>query len=141
MLLVKDAMTAWLVTLTPSDSVKTAKEIMKKAHIRHLPVMSPEGGVIGLVTQRDLLKATLSNLADISGFVRDEIEDGVPVSEIMSTDLLTIPPDMPLHQAGKLMLEHKYGCLPVLDNGYLLGILTEVDFLKLCLVFLEQSAP
>lgn len=140
MIFVKDVMATQLITLTPLDTVKTARETMEKAHIRHLPVLSPEGGFVGLITHRDLLKAALSNFADIPGLVRDEIEDGIPVSEIMRKDVLTIPPDMSIRQAGEILLTHKYGCLPVLDNGYLSGILTEVDFVKLCLAFLEQSA-
>ena len=140
MLLVGEVMTTRLITLSPSDTLKTAREIMKKARIRHLPVLSAQGGFIGLLTQRDLLKASVSQFADVNSDVRDEIEGSIPVSEVMSADVLTIPSDMPLSQAAELLLAHKYGCLPVLDNGHLAGILTEADFVKLCLVFLEQSA-
>jgi len=139
MLLVSDVMTQKLITLSPSDTLKMAREIMKKARIRHLPVLSPQGGFIGLITQRDLLKASLSHFADVQAEVRDEIEASIPVSEIMSTDVLTIPPDMPISQAGELLLAHKFGCLPVLEAGELRGILTEADFVKLCLAFLEQA--
>lgn len=139
MLLVKDVMTQKLITLSPADSLKTAREIMKKARIRHLPVLSSRGGFVGLLTQRDLLKASFSHFADVQLDVRDEIEASIPVSEIMSADVLTIPPDMPLSQAGELLLAHKFGCLPVLEAGQLCGILTEADFVKLCLAFLEQA--
>lgn len=140
MIFVKDVMATQLITVTPLDTVKTARETLEKAHIRHLPVLTPEGGFVGLITQRDLFKAALSHFADIPGVVRDEIEGGIPVSEIMCKDVLTVPPNMPVSQAGEIMLTRKYGCLPVLDNGYLSGILTEADFVKLCLAFLEQSA-
>ena len=56
----------------------------------------------------------------------------------MSVDLLTVPPDMPLSQAGEILLAHKIGCLPVLEHDQLRGILTESDFVKICLSFLEQ---
>ncbi len=138
MLLVRDVMTEKLITLRPSDSLKTAREIMEKARIRHLPVLSPHGRFIGLLSQRDLLKATVSHFADVHEDVQDQIEAGIPVSEVMSTDTLTIPPEMPLSRAGELLLTHKIGCLPILERGLLLGILTESDFVKICLSFLEK---
>ena len=138
MLLVADVMTVKLITLSPSDSLKTAREIMHKARIRHLPVLSPHGGFIGLLSQRDLLKATVSHFADVQPDVREQIEAGIPVSEVMATDVLTVAPDLPLHMAGDLLLAHKIGCLPVLANGQLRGILTESDFVKLCLTFLDR---
>lgn len=140
MLFVADVMTTKLVTLSPSDSLKTAREIMQKARIRHLPILSPRGGFVGLLSQRDLLKASVSHFADLQPDVREQIEAGIPVSEVMSAEVLTIPPDMPLTQAGELLLAHKFGCLPVLECGQLRGILTESDFVKLCLVLLEQNS-
>lgn len=138
MLRAGDVMTRKLITLSPSDSLKTAREIMQKARIRHLPIIAPQGSFVGLLSQRDLLKATVSHFADVSTEVREQIEAGIPVSEVMAVDVLTIPPDMPLTQAGELLLAHKFGCLPVLDRGNLLGILTESDLVKLCLTFLER---
>lgn len=139
MLFVADVMTTKLVTLSPSDSLKTAREIMQKARIRHLPILSPHGGFVGLLSQRDLLKASVSHFADVQADVREQIEAGIPVSEVMAAEVLTIPPDMPLSQAGEILLARKIGCLPVLEYGQLRGILTESDFVKLCLVLLEQQ--
>jgi CBS domain-containing membrane protein len=138
MLLVRDVMSEKLITLRPSDSLKTAREIMQKARIRHLPVLSSHGGFVGLLSQRDLLKAALSHFADVQTDVREQIEAGIPVSEVMSTDMVTIPPDMPLSQAGEILLAHKIGCLPVLEHNQLRGILTESDFVKICLNFLQN---
>lgn len=139
MFLVSDVMTENLITLRPSDSLRTAREIMQKARIRHLPVVAaPNGVFVGLLSQRDILKATVSHLADVQTDVREQIEAGIPVSEIMSTNMLTVTPDMPLRRAGELLLTHKIGCLPVLEHGHLRGILTESDFVKTCLSFLDQ---
>lgn len=140
MLFVADVMTTKLITLSPSDSLKTAREIMQKARIRHLPILSPHGGFVGLLSQRDLLKASVSHFADMQGDVRDQIESGIPVSEVMVAEALTVPPDMPVAQAGELLIAHKFGCLPVLECGQLRGILTESDFVKLCLVLLERGS-
>lgn len=140
MLLVSDVMSTRLITLTPSDTLKTAREIMQKARIRHLPIMSSNGIFIGLVSQRDLLKATISFFADVQTDVREQIEAAIPVSEVMAAEVLTVPPDMPLIKAGELLLAHKFGCLPVLERGQLRGILTESDFVKLALALMEQHA-
>ena len=139
MLLVADVMTTKLITLTTHDTLKTAREIMQKARIRHLPIISRSGSFVGLLSQRDLLRATVSHFADVEPDVREQIESGIPVSEVMEVEVLTVPPDMPLPRAGELLLAHKFGCLPVLDRGQLLGILTEADFVKLCLALLTQS--
>ena len=139
MLLVSDVMTTKLITLSTHDTLKTAKEIMRKARIRHLPIISRSGGFVGLLSQRDLLRATVSHFADVDSDVREQIESGIPVSEVMEVEVLTVPPDMPLVQAGELLLAHKFGCLPVLERGELRGILTESDFVRLSLALLEQA--
>lgn len=139
MLLVADVMTTKLITLSTHDTLKTAREIMQKARIRHLPITSGSGGFVGLLSQRDLLRATVSHFAEVEPDVREQIEAGIPISEVMEVEVLTVPPDMPLAQAGELLLAHKFGCLPVLERGQLRGILTEADFVKLCLALLEQT--
>lgn len=139
MLRVADVMSTQLITLTPMDSLKKARETMEKHRIRHIPVISSEAGFVGLLSQRDVLKAAVSHFADMQSGVRDEIESGIPIAEAMSAHVVTIPPDTPISVAGKLLLEHKFGCLPVLSNNKLQGILTETDFIKLCLSLLERS--
>ena len=139
MLLVSDVMTTKLITLNTHDTLKTAKEIMRKARIRHLPIISRSGGFVGILSQRDLLRATVSHFAEVDSDVREQIEVGIPVSEVMEVEVLTVPPDMPLAQAGELLLAHKFGCLPVLERGELRGILTESDFVRLSLALLEQA--
>jgi CBS domain-containing membrane protein len=138
MLFVADVMSAELITISPVDTMKTAREIMHRARIRHLPVVS-EGNLVGLLAQRDLLKATVSHLEKADRHERAKIETGVPVAEIMEKHVLTVPPGMPLIQAGEIMLSHKFGCLPVVDQGKLKGILTESDFVKLSLALLGSG--
>lgn len=133
-----DIMSVEPITLRPTDSLKTAKEVMHAKRIRHLPVISAMGILVGLLSQRNLLQATVSFFADIPESERDQIETAICVSEIMSTNVLSVPPDMPLEKAGAMLLERKFGCLPVLENGKLLGILTESDFVKLSLTLLAQ---
>ena len=139
MLHVRDLMTVQLITLTPSDSVKTAREIMQTRRIRHLPVVTEFNEFVGLITQRDILTASVSKFADLPTEVREQIESGIPVAEVMTTEITTVAPTAPLTQAGQLLLKHKFGCLPVLEQGKLCGILTETDFLKLALRLIDEK--
>lgn len=141
MLCVRDLMTAKVITLTPADSVKTAREAMRNHRIRHLPVVTEESEFVGLLSQRDILSASVSKFADLPDDVRDQIESGIPVTEVMTTEVMTISPKAPLYQAGDLLLKHKFGCLPVLDQGRLCGILTETDFLRLALRLIDEKQP
>jgi CBS domain-containing protein len=85
---------------------------------------------VGVVSQRDLLRASLSN---VMGLPRDEQEqflEGVSISEVMSTPPISIAPETSVQQAAELMANHKIGCLPVLEDGKLIAIVTETDVLR-----------
>ncbi|ACS79868.1 CBS domain-containing protein [Maridesulfovibrio salexigens] len=138
MLKVNDLMTTELFTLSESDNLKMARSLMDLQRIRHIPIVNDEREFIGLVTHRDILRATISQLADIDPATQGEIDSGIPVGEIMRTDIKTISEDTSLKEAAVLLLDHKYGCFPVVNekNG-LIGILTEADFLKLTISLME----
>ena len=140
MLKVTDLMTTELFTVRSTDSLKTARSMMSLARIRHIPVVDADYHFIGLLTHRDILSASLSRFAEVDKETQDEIESGIPISEAMRTDVTTVSPDLPLRNAAEILLHHKYGCLPVVneDNGKeLVGILTEADFLKLTISLMD----
>ncbi len=139
MLHVADVMTVNLITLPPSGSLLKARKLMQEKRIRHLAVVSPDGVFHGVVSQRDLLKAAVSQFADVLPDIREQIEAGIPVAEIMTVDLLHAGPDTPLVEAAAVLLRHKVGCLPVLEGDKLVGILTEADFVKLALKLLGPT--
>ena len=137
-MLVRDLMSRDVVTLDADESLLLADDVMRLGRIRHLPVV--EGGrLVGLVTHRDLLRASVSSLA---GLTRDEeatIKRAIPVREVMSKHVTTIRPDQDALEACRILLERKLGCLPVVDDGgRLVGILTEADFVSLARRFLES---
>lgn len=138
MLKVNDLMTTELFTLNKDDNLKMARSLMDLQRIRHIPIVNDEREFIGLVTHRDILRATISQLADIDPATQGEIDAGIPVGEIMRTGIKTISAETSLKEAALLLLEHKYGCLPVVNeqNG-LTGIITEADFLKLTISLME----
>jgi len=136
-MLVRDLMSRDVVTLDANESLLLADDVMRLGRIRHLPVVE-DGRLVGLVTHRDLLRASVSSLAGLSRSEEATIKRAIPVREVMSRDPLTIAPDRPALEACRILLDRKLGCLPVVDaGGRLVGIVTEADFVSLARRFLE----
>src|ERR1700722_5417572 len=111
---VRDVMTADPTTLKSNDKLTLADDIMRLGRVRHLPVLDDDGQrLVGIVTQRDLFR------------------DPLAVKDVMATAVVTVMPDASLSYAARLLTERKIGCLPVVENGRLVGILTEGDFVAL----------
>jgi CBS domain-containing protein len=118
------------VTLSADDHLDLAEDFMRLGQVRHMPVL--EGNrLVGVVSGRDLLAASLSKAFDFDPLERRTHIRSVEVREVMSSDLFTVSPDAPLDTAASLMVKHKIGCLPVAESdGVLVGLLTETDLLK-----------
>jgi len=129
--LVKHLMSSPVVSLFAEQTLPLAEDIMRFKHIRHLPVIDDAGRLVGLVSHRDLLRAQISSLTGLTEQQRRARQDDVRVRELMTRDLWTVHPETLASVAGQTMSEHRYGCLPVVDqNQVLVGIVTERDFLK-----------
>ena len=137
MLIVSDLMTTQVFTLLESDSLYTARQIMEMARVRHVPIVDAKDSFIGLITHRDMLAVAVSKLSDIAPSTQDELDAGIPLREIMRTDVARVSSDTQLRDAAQMLLDHKYGCLPVVDNGKLVGIVTKYDITNR----LNQAAP
>ena len=125
--LVSDLMTTGVATLDADEWISIAETIMKLGRIRHMPVVDKTGRLVGIVTERDLFRGALARLLGLDETQRAAMR-ALPVSQVMTTRLFTTTPDTPLRDAAHLMAERKIGCLPVLSQGKLVGILTEGDF-------------
>lgn len=128
---VQRLMTPVVKTLQRNDQLTIADDVMREQRIRHLPVLDEEGVVCGVVSQRDLFRGALARALGYGQTAQQKMHSMLLVKEVMSTTVVTIGPHEPLANAARLMLEHKVGCLPVLDGEKLVGILTESDFVKL----------
>lgn len=135
-MLVKDLMSVDPLVLSVDETIVVAELLMNMAHIRHLPVVKG-GRVVGLVTHRDLLGACSALLSRPSSDLEDRKYE-MAVAEVMQVDVRTIDADVDMRDAIEVMIDHKYGCLPVTDQGRLVGILTEADFLKFAKRELDQ---
>jgi CBS domain-containing membrane protein len=128
---VANLMSTDLVTLTEDETLAHAQRCMARGRIRHLPVVR-DRTLVGLLTHRDLLAASFSIFAEVDRDEQRRIFVTVPVVEAMHRDVVSVPPDMSVSEAAEILLDNKYGCLPVVGPaGELLGIVTEADFLRL----------
>jgi CBS domain-containing protein len=127
---VRDIMQTGVVTISAGDTLSTVEDIMTLGGLRHMPVV--RGGVlVGVVSERDLLRASLSNLTGFRDEERRAFLQVVEITRVMSTPPITISPDAEIEQAARLLAEKRIGCLPVIDEeGKLVGLLTETDVLR-----------
>lgn len=135
---VADLMTTDLVVLAEDEEIELVGQLMRYRRVRHLPVVR-HGKLVGLVSHRDLLRAWARIYAQ-----RPVVEEGafcarVPVHEIMNTEVTTVAPETPAAEAARILLDQRFGCLPVVRaNGTLAGIVTEADFLRWTVERLED---
>ena len=130
MLLVKDSMTREVAVLSPETTAAEALALCRERRIRHLPVLEV-GRIVGIVSDRDLRSAAPA-LGDPG---RAEALAKLRVSEVMAREVVSIRPDDPIEEAANAMRERKIGCLPVLEDDALVGIITSSDVME-ALVFL-----
>ncbi len=128
---VAELMSRELVTLTEDETLAHAQQCMARGRIRHLPVLR-NGLLVGLVTHRDLLASSFSIFADVERSEQRRVFSQISVTELMHRDVVTVRAETPVAEAAKTLLKNKYGCLPVVDDeGVLVGMITEADFLHL----------
>jgi len=122
---VSDYMTPDPLTLSPEDNLMQALETMRMRKVRRLPVTIGES-LVGIVTEGDLKRAEPSMLSQTEDDF-NRVMEGTPVSRIMIRDPMTVSPDTPLLEAASTLHETKYGAMPVVQEGRLVGILTVGD--------------
>ena len=118
-----------IVTISADDSLSTVEDIMTLGRVRHMPVVRG-GTLVGVVSQRDLLRASLSNLTEFGSEQRRAFLQVVEINRVMSSPPIVIGPDATPEEAARVMADKKIGCLPVLEGQMLVGMLTETDLLR-----------
>lgn len=122
-----------LFTVRPDDVVDFAASLMDWKHLRHVPVEDDSGRLVGLVSHRGLLRMVAR------GHREGRPDESVPVREIMIEDPTTVTPDTPTLEAIRLMRDRRLGCLPVVREGKLVGLVTERDLIDVSSRLLEQQ--
>jgi predicted transcriptional regulator len=133
MFTIDEFMTSEPFTLRETDTVNDAWQVMTEKHIRHIPVTDNDNHLLGLVTQRDILAATGPANAP------REANSNIKLSEIMIRDVSSIHQSGSLRRAAMYLQSHKYGCLPVMSDDRLVGIITDSDFIAIAINLLEQA--
>ena len=129
-----------IFTVQPDDPVELVAELMGWERIRHVPVEDHKGRLVGLVSYRAILRF-LTNFAKHPTLAEDgTTPQSMPVSDLMRKDLITVMPDTPTLEAIALMRRHRIGCLPVVQDGHIVAILTEEDFVGIASKVLEREA-
>ncbi len=124
-------------TLGTDDTLLDARELMANHCIRHVPIVNPDGNLLGLVSQRDVLGAADSTL------FRDQTGDGtrevyVALGSVMTAPVQTVDENASLRGAAMHMQNNKLGCMPVVRNNKLVGIITDSDFVSVAINLMEQ---
>jgi acetoin utilization protein AcuB len=127
-LLVKDRMTRDPHTISSADTIGKAAELFDRYEIRHLPVCDG-GRVVGMITHRDLRRAHPVSAIRDPGQHEAYLKE-TKVKQIMASPALTVTPSTPMKDAVQILIETKFGGLPVVEEGKLVGILSPIDALK-----------
>lgn len=131
--IVRNWMTPHPITITLQTTLAEAKQLMVEYHIRRLPVIDKDK-LVGIVTRRDINRAQPWGGSTLSLYEFNLMQDRLKAKEFMSLAVITISPDATIGEAAGLMVEHKIGGLPVVENGKLVGMITETD---ICIFVLQ----
>jgi len=138
MMTIRELMSGGLITVRRETPVLEARDRMVKERIRHLLVTDEDGPLLGIVTDRDIRLNLPSQATSLSVWEINHLLTKLTVGQVMTQSLITVSPDRPARDGARLMLNHKIGALPVLDDGHLVGIVTETDIVR---AFVHMTAP
>ena len=137
--LVRDWMTLTPYTTTPYTLLIDAYQVMKNYEIRRLPVVDEDEHLIGVVTLSDIRSLVTAGVLDTRSTLR--VLEETQVSQVMSRNPVTIHPDAPLFEAAQVMFENKFGGLPVVQHGLLVGIISESDLFRFVMSLSVAERP
>ncbi|MCI0393772.1 MAG: CBS domain-containing protein [Chloroflexi bacterium] len=129
MLTVNDLMTVGPDTVTPDTPLREVINVMKRQGCRQLPVVDEAGRVVGIITDRDVRLAVNSPVVLHERWQDDRLLETVTAESCMTPNPITVTPETPAYRAAEMLSAYKFGALPVLDNGRLVGIISVTDFL------------
>jgi CBS domain-containing membrane protein len=126
---VREIMMGNPVTLKPADTLDLANDIISLGRIRHIPVVE-DGRLVGLLSERDLIGAAATQIFGLKQKRKSALLKTVLIKDVMKKKVITTNPDTPIKDAAHLMADKKIGCVPVIESGTLVGLLTTTDILR-----------
>jgi acetoin utilization protein AcuB len=130
-------MTTDLITLQENETLLDATLIFARSGVRHIPILRDKR-LAGVVTERDLKHYTPSILSGIPVEEYNRLMETTPLSKIMVRDMVTVRPDASIYEAVQTLLDRRIGCLLVVNNDELKGIITTTDMLKMLVELLRE---
>jgi CBS domain-containing membrane protein len=128
-LLVRDLMSQPAVTVGPTGPLREAIQLMEANNIRHVAVVD-SGRLLGLLSHRDVLRSQEGSLSGALSTEQTHMNRWIEARWVMTKEVRTVYPDTPALEAALTLRSHGYGCLPVVEQGKLVGMLTDSDFLE-----------
>lgn len=139
---VKDYMTRHPVMIDPEMSIVEAQGIMAETHVRHLPVVEKGKQLVGLVT-REKMRIPPTELASLNVWEITRFLSNMTVEDVMvkRENVITTEPEVALEEAAQIMIGEKIGCLPVMEDNIVVGIITEIDMMAQLTDLLGGNVP
>jgi CBS domain-containing protein len=125
---IKDIMVKEVATLDVNDELSLANDIMRLGRIRHLPVVDG-ARLVGIISERDLFRSSLAQALGYGAKATRDLMKALHIKDIMVSQVITVSPESEVKAAVQLMVDKKIGCLPVVEDDHLVGLVTETDIL------------
>ena len=126
---VREIMMGSPVTLKPDETLDLANDVISLGRIRHIPIVE-DGRLVGLLSERDMMGATTTTIFGLKRKSKSALLKSVLIKDVMKKKVVTVKPDTPIKDAAHLMKAKKIGCVPVVDEGSLVGLVTTTDILR-----------
>lgn len=136
---ISDIMTHKPVTVRLDNSLRDALEMMERVGCHHLPVLSKEGHLIGIISDRDCRTALNSPHIMRERWQDEELANNLPIRAMMTPAPIVVAPEAPAEEAARLMLSNQISCLPVMRDETLVGIITRSDILAAFMTLLNPA--
>jgi len=138
---IRELMSGGLITVRRETPVLEARDLMAREKIRHLLVTDSDRTLAGIITDRDIRLNLPSQATSLSVWEINHLLTKLTVGQVMRSSMITIGPDRTAHDGAQLMLNHKIGALPVVEDGHLVGIITETDIVRAFIAMTRRAVP
>ena len=140
-MLVGDRMSHPVITISPQASLDDAWKLMTNEHISRLPVVDKNGRMVGIVSEKQILRYSPSEATTLDAWEIKGVMATIQVERVMTKNLITVTPDMPIEEAARIMDDNEISGIPVMDGGSLVGIIAESDLFETFLEVLGAREP
>jgi CBS domain-containing protein len=124
-------MTSPAIVAPETMTLPEARRLLRRERIRRLPVVDGAGRLVGIVSEGDINRVSDSHVTDVRDVNLYHCAGDLPIRDIMTRDVVTATPDMPVFAVARLLLDRRIGGVPVIEAGRIVGVITESDLFRL----------